>query len=81
MSAVLRFTYKNKFPVNTYRRHLTLQKLVRKGSVTFANWKFLSSSYGSSRAATNAFQELNIVKFADPLIDFTENIDSDIMKK
>ena len=29
--------------------------------------KILSSSYGSSRAATNAFQELNIVKFADPL--------------
>ena len=28
--------------------------------------KILSSSYGSSRAATNAFQELKIVKFADP---------------
>ena len=30
--------------------------------------KILSSSYGSSRAATNAFQELNIVEFADPLL-------------
>ena len=33
--------------------------------------KILSSSYGSSRAATNAFQDLKIVKFADPfLLDF-----------
>ena len=29
--------------------------------------KILSSSYGLSREATNAFQELNIVKFTDPL--------------
>ena len=29
--------------------------------------KILSSSYGSPSAAINAFQELKIVKFADPL--------------
>ena len=29
--------------------------------------EILSSSHGSSRAATNAFQEIKVVKFADPL--------------